>query len=81
MSTGPRKNAWYWSLFGAPLIAIVAAAWKKIKNPLGDNFEIKLLLCRLVLLKVYAKNQNTHCVIVDWPTMEEFNYRLWHIII
>ena len=80
MSTGPRKNAWYWSLFWAPLIVIVAA-WKIIKNPLGDNFEIKLLLCRLVLLKVYAKNQNTHCVIVDWPTMEEFNYRLWHIII
>ena len=67
------------SLFGAPPVAI-AAAWELIKDSVDNDIYHRHLLWGLVFLKVYAKNEETHCSIVGWPTKKEFREKSWRIV-
>jgi hypothetical protein len=52
-------------LLGA-LSVVIAALWELIQSQVNYGVEGKHLLWGLVFLKVYAKNEETHCAIVDF---------------
>ena len=74
-----EKDARYRSLFGAPLV-VITAAWKLIKQFVANDVYIKHLIYTMVFLKTYAKNQEIHCAIVDWPTVKNFSENILHVL-
>jgi hypothetical protein len=73
------KDERFRSLFGAPSL-VIAALWELIRSQVNYGVEEKHLLWGLVFLKVYAKNEETHCSIVGFPTKQEFREKAWHIV-
>jgi hypothetical protein len=83
----PKERKWestdkderFRSLFGAPSV-VIAALWELIRLNVNYGVEEKHLLWGLVFLKVYAKNEETHCALVGFPTKKNFREKAWHIV-
>jgi len=73
------KDERFRSLFGAPSL-VIAALWELMRSQVNFGVEEKHLLWGLLFLKVYAKNEETHCAIVGFPTKQEFREKAWHIV-
>jgi hypothetical protein len=73
------KDERFRSLFGAPSL-VIAALWELMRSQVNFGVEEKHLLWGHLFLKVYAKNEETHCAIVGFPTKQEFREKAWHIV-